>query len=240
MDSHDTRREWAERTGEYSPQYYAHRGPDSTSESIRSLLARFVDRDAAILEVGCSSGRHLSHLFDHGFENLAGIDINAEAFEVMAETYPDLSATGTFYRTAIEDVIGTFDRGQFDAVYSVETLQHIHPEVRWVFGELARITDDLLITVENEGENDTQRSIDTEVNYVDDDFPLYYRNWNRIFTALRFDEIDVRSGERDTIRTFRNTAHRARSYGPGRGPRTRDESCPGTSIGGTRERLRWT
>ncbi|WP_313694099.1 class I SAM-dependent methyltransferase [Halorarum halobium] len=205
MNSHEVRRQWADRSGEYSPAYYAHYGPDGSSESVRATLARFLDRDASILELGCSSGRHLSHLYDHGFENLTGIEVNDAAFEVMRETYPEVAAAGTFFPEAIEDVVGEFEDGRFDAVYSVETLQHIHPDAEWVFAELARITDDLVVTVENEGDRERDGNGDPEVNYVNDEFPLYYRDWNRVFTDLGLVEVDVSQGSRDTARTFRQS-----------------------------------
>ena len=203
MDSHEVRREWAERSGEYSPEYYAYYGPDEASEAVRSSLDRFVDRDAAVLELGCSSGRHLAHLQEHGFENLAGIEVNDEAFDVMEENYPDLAVAGTFYCDAIEDVIGDFDDGRFDAIYSVETLQHLHPDVEWVFEELVRVADELVVTVENEGHAPPRQSEDPGVNYVDGEFPLYYRNWKRIFTELGLVEVDARPGDQDTVRVFR-------------------------------------
>lgn len=211
VDPNHVRREWAERTGEYSPEYYAYYGPDETSETIRRLLDRYVGRDASVLELGCSSGRHLSHLRDHGYENLAGIEVNVDAFDVMEEHYPDLAADGTFYRDAIETVVDDFEDGQFDVVYSVETLQHLHPDVEWVFEELVRITDELLVTVEIEGERDSEggdaRNVSDEkgndVNYVDEGVPLYYRDWNRVFTELGLVEIGRSSTERDTVRVFR-------------------------------------
>ncbi|NHN47137.1 class I SAM-dependent methyltransferase [Halostella sp. JP-L12] len=202
MNSNEVRRQWAERSGEYSPEYYAYYGPDERSESVRSLLDRFLDRDARVLELGCSSGRHLSHLYEGGFENLAGIEVNADAFDVMADAYPDLYGDGTFYVDAIEDVVRDFDDGQFDAVYSVETLQHLHPDVEWVFEELVRIADDLVVTVENEGDGDPNAT-DPEVNYVREDVPLYYRDWNRVFTDLGLVEVAAESGDRDTVRAFR-------------------------------------
>jgi len=203
VNSTEVRRQWAERSGEYSPEYYAYYGPDETSETIRSILERFVGRDAAILELGCSSGRHLAHLHEHGFEDLSGIDVNDDAFDVMAETYPDLAADGTFYHDSIEAVVGDFDDDQFDVVYSVETLQHLHPDAEWVLEELPRITADLLITIENEGEDDEAESAAPDVSYVNDDFPLYHRDWNRVFTELGLLEVEATSGKRDTIRTFR-------------------------------------
>jgi SAM-dependent methyltransferase len=196
-------RRWTERTGEYSPSYYAYYGPNETSDLIRRRLDSFVSQEATVLELGCSSGRHLAHLYEHGYENVSGVEINGEAFDVMEETYPALRAHGTFYDDAIENVVCDFDDGQFDVVYSVEVLQHVHPDNEWVFEELSRITDRLLVTVENEGTEEYQRPDEYGVNYVNDDFPLYYRPWNRVFADLGFVEIDSKSVARDTLRVFR-------------------------------------
>jgi SAM-dependent methyltransferase len=203
VDSNEVRREWAERSGEYSPAYYAYYGPDETSESLRRTFERFLDRDAPILELGCSSGRHLAHLHDHGFENLSGIDVNADAIDVMTDAYPELAAAGTFYVDAIEDAVSDFSDGQFEAVFSVETLQHLHPDAEWVFAELSRITDDLLVTVENEGTDDRDDGDSPGVNYVRGTVPLYYRSWNRVFTDLGFREVYSQPADRDTFRAFR-------------------------------------
>lgn len=202
MDPDDVLEDWAERSGEYSPEYYAYYGPDETSELIRERLDSVVGSDAAVLELGCSSGRHLAHLHEHGYEDLHGIEINDEAFDVMTESYPDLAAAGTFHVDAIENLVREFDDDRFDAVFSVETLQHLHPDNEWVFAELARITSGLLVTVENEGGDDRSEG-GTAVNYVNEEFPLYYRNWNRVFTGLGLIEIDAVSLDRDTFRAFR-------------------------------------
>lgn len=211
MDSNEVRREWAERTGEYSPEYYAYYGPDETSETIRAVLDRFVGQDAAVLELGCSSGRHLSHLHDNGYEDVAGIEVNEDAVDVMEEHYPDLAAEGTFYQDAIENVVGDFEDRAFDAVFSVETLQHLHPETEWVYEELVRITNQLLVTAEiekprvDEEDDTTPRDGSpegAEVNYVDDDVPLYYRNWNHVFTGLGLGERERFQDGRDTVRAF--------------------------------------
>jgi SAM-dependent methyltransferase len=201
VDSHDVRREWAERSGEFSPDYYAYYGPNAASESIRGVLDAHCGPDARVLEVGCSAGRHLAHLLEHGYERLTGIDVNPDARAVMRDAYPELAAAGTFHFEAVEDVVETFDDGAFDAVYSVETLQHIHPDADWVFAELARITADLLVTVENEPDGDG-----AGVNFVSTEIPLYYRDWSRVFEDLGLVEVDVAVGDRDTMRTFRTPA----------------------------------
>jgi SAM-dependent methyltransferase len=205
VEPNSVRETWTNRAGEYSPQYYAHYGPNETSERIREALDARLDRDAAVLELGCGSGRHLDHLAANGFENLTGVDINAEAFDTMRETYPELAADGTFHCGAIEDLVGEFDDGAFDAVYSVETLQHLHPDAEWAFEDIARITDEILITAEIEAPAGESGTADSDVNYVDDETPLYYRDWGEIFTSLGLVEVDVVRGDRDTARTFRVT-----------------------------------
>jgi SAM-dependent methyltransferase len=213
----DVRREWADRSGEYSPAYYAYRGPDETSEVVREVLAEHCSTDASVMELGCGPGRHLAHLHDAGFSDLSGLDVNSEAFDVLAEEYPDLDAAGEFTCDTIESAVPEFDDDQFDAVYSVETLQHVHPDEAWVFADVARVAGDLLVTVENEGDDDSagdaspvdddsvadDPATDPEVNYVREEIPLYYRDWATVFGDLGCEQVRVESRGRDTMRVFR-------------------------------------
>lgn len=201
VESEDVRDEWADRSGEYSPEYYAYYGPDDTTETILEAVQSHLGPDPAILEVGSSSGRHLAALQEAGYDDLTGVEVNEDAREVMTEQFPALAETGTFHYDSIESVIEGFETDQFDAVFAVETLQHLHPDSEWVFAELARVTGRLLITVENEGEEPVEDP--PAINYVDGDVPLYYRDWKRIFTDLGLDAVAEESGPRDTIRIFR-------------------------------------
>lgn len=204
MDAATNHQAWAERSGEFSPTYYAHLGPNKVSRSLVTVLDSYVDREeVSILEIGCSSGRHLAHLLDNGFENLNGIDINNESFEVMADYFPALTETGSFRTGAIEHVVPEYADDAFDVVYSVETLQHVHADDKWVFEELARITNRLLVTVENEGDNPNGDRTDEHVRLVNDEFPIYYRNWKRIFTDLGLIPLLDSPSKLDTIRAFR-------------------------------------
>jgi SAM-dependent methyltransferase len=203
MDPEDNRRNWADRSEEFSPEYYAEIGPNEVSETLADVFDYYVDEDAAVLEVGCGSGRHLEQLRQRGYENLAGVDINDDAFDVMAEQYPRLAETGTFHTGAIEDLVPEFDDGEFDVVYSVETLQHVHPDDEWVFEELARITGDLLVTAENEGNSPERGRGEAEVSHVNDEFPLYHRDWKAVFTGLGCAQLLCEPTSRDTIRVFR-------------------------------------
>ncbi len=203
MDPKDVREDWAERSGKYSPAYYAEIGPNEVSDTILEVVDHYVTTDAAILELGCGSGRHLAHLFDNGYENLTGIDINDESFDVMAEHYPDLAATGTFRTAALEEFVTDYEADAFDVIYSVETLQHIHPDDEWVFESIVELSSDLLITAENEGNSPNRGRENDGVSYVDDEFPLYHRNWKDVFSDLGLAQLLCEPTARDTIRVFR-------------------------------------
>ncbi len=197
MTPSELRDEWAARSGEFSPAYYAHHGPNATSELVRETLDERVGPEASVLELGCSSGRHLAHLHANGYDDLHGIEVNEEAATVMAEAYPDLREAGSFRFEAIEELIEGIDEDRYDALYTVETLQHLHPDSEWVFEELVRITDSLLVTVEHEPETS-----ESEVLQINDEFPLYHRDWSRIFTDLGLEEVSVQPAGRDTLRAF--------------------------------------
>lgn len=203
MDASDVRSQWATRTGEFSPRYYAYYGPDEVSEAIESALRDHVSRTATILELGCSSGRHLEYLYDHGYGDVAGVEINEEALDVMAEEYPALADSGEFFSDSIESVVETLDDGAYDVVYSVQTLQHIHPDMEWVFDSIARITDRLLITVEIEGADHRDGS---EVTVRDiDGLPITYRNWRTVFDGERFSQVHATDIGNNTMRVFTRT-----------------------------------
>lgn len=199
MDADSVVEAWSSRSGEFSPRYYAYYGPNQVSERLLELLQTSLTDEAAILELGCSSGRHLAHLFDHGYRDLTGIEVNPDAFDVMDETYPDLAAAGTFYQDRIEAVLPELPDDRFDLVFSVETLQHIHPDNDWVFEEIARVAADVLVTVEIEHDIE---GTDRAMKYVDADIPLYYRDWNRVFSEFGFTHVEMANLRRATLRVF--------------------------------------
>ncbi len=194
MDSEAARRAWADRTGEFSPDYYAHHGPDEKSEAVARRLDEAVGADASVLELGCSAGRHLAHLYANGYRDLHGIDVNAEAGPVLRQAYPALWRAGTFTFDAMQDVVTGYEDGRFDAVYSVETLQHLPPDDDWVFAEVARVADELVVTLELED--------GPAVSYVDDGVPLYRRDWGEVFTGLGLEQVASERVGKGRLRAF--------------------------------------
>ncbi len=137
--------------GVFSSEYCAGIGPNEDSEILVDALSYDATEDARILELGCSSGRHLEALRRASYENLTGVDLNHDALDVMAEYFPRTVEPGTFHIGAIEDILPELETGAFDVVYSAETLKHVHPEETVVFEKVLRVTDDLLVTAENGG-----------------------------------------------------------------------------------------
>ena len=68
----------------------------------------------------------------------------------MKQIFPEVAENTEIYVDAIENVIIDFEDEQFDTVYTMAVLEHIHPESEWIFPEIARITGNNLITIEDE------------------------------------------------------------------------------------------
>lgn len=75
-----------------------------------AVFCRYVNRDAAILDVGCGYGRVLNELHSLGFRNLCGIDISERLIERGKRQFPFLDL-----RVQPSDTID-FPDGSFDAV----------------------------------------------------------------------------------------------------------------------------
>jgi len=129
------------------------------SEALLSMLDRIVGtgwrdmewhgsadtaKDCAILEVGCGAGRNLAYLYDHGYTNLVGIEINSHAITLLRQTYPQL-ADVVIHEGPAEEVLPTLADDQFEVAFTMSTLQHIHPDSVGVFDDLARVARQVLV-----------------------------------------------------------------------------------------------
>lgn len=106
--------------------------------------------EAKIFEIGCNIGRNLNQLYKDGFPNLYGLDVSEESINKMKEKYPEMSQNIHTYGMPLEEKIKQFENNEFGLVFTLATLGNIHRESEWVFSEIVRICDKLLITIENE------------------------------------------------------------------------------------------
>lgn len=159
---------WRSPDGANNPATYY--GSAERSTFLLSLIKKHVGPDASIIELGCNVGRNLNYLWQAGYRNLSGVEINEDAIKKMKEGYPDMKPT--IYRGTIEDRIKEME--QYDLVFTMAVLEHIHRDSEWVFSEMARIAMKYLITIEDE-KNASERH-----------FP---RNYKQIFESLHLREI---------------------------------------------------
>lgn len=146
-------------------------------------IKRHSNLNARILEIGCGVGRNLKSLLSAGFYRLEGIEINQEALRVLKTSYPDLAQKAKLYNASIEEVIKTFQDGEFDVVFTMAVLEHIHKDNEWCFHEIARITKTLLITIEDEFTIS----------------PIHFpRNYKKIFQSLGLRQIEEFKGNPST------------------------------------------
>lgn len=116
----------------------------------KQLVQKYADTSASILEIGCNVGRNLNRLFQCGYRNLAGVEINAEAIALMQRMYPEMAKSIKIWVAPIEQIISDFRDGSFDLVFTRATLEHIHPDSEFIFAEIMRIVKRFLILTEGE------------------------------------------------------------------------------------------
>ena len=154
---------------ETSPHQNYIDGEAKSQFAVSLIVGLAPSRSSSILELGCNVGRNLEYLRIAGYKNLSGIEISPRALPVREKHFPDLDID--YYEGRIEDWIVDF--GEYDVVFSLAVLQHIHPNSEWIFPEIARVAKKGIVTIEDE-------SGDTKA--------LWPRNYGEIFTGLGWTE----------------------------------------------------
>ena len=154
------------------PQHYLQGA--QRSGFLLNLIRANVPTDARVLEVGCNVGRNLNHLLAAGYRNLTGIEINANAIALLRRSYSELARSATLINSSLEDAVPKLRDGEFDAVYTMAVLMHIHPQSDWVLEHLARATRSIIITIEDE---------------VFTGGRVFARNYRRIFEGFGFHQV---------------------------------------------------
>lgn len=122
-------------------------GQDERSEYLVGLLADQVE--GPVLEIGCNAGRNLHHLLAAG-HRVGGIEISERALGVMREAYPDVVERATIYAGPVEELIRELGDGEYDTIFTMAVLEHLHTDSEWVFGEIARVASRRIVTIEDE------------------------------------------------------------------------------------------
>ena len=142
---------WESRTlsTNHSPMQYL--VPNSRTEVLFADLLPYLDNKTSLIEVGCNAGVNLKYLFDRGYRNLAGLEINRYAVEnVLQKEYPALYEKCTFFIGNAYKEIRKIPDASFDVVFSNGVLMHISPAERSLFRDMVRISKKYIVVITGE------------------------------------------------------------------------------------------
>ena len=148
------------------PEYY--QDGQQKSEYLVSLVKRFGRSDDSILELGCNVGRNLFYLWQNGYRNINGIEMNEHALQMMRRAFPVIDGV-PIYNGLLEDVLPEIEDKKFDIVFSMAVLEHVHPSSNFIFKEIGRICRRNIITIEIENSSSAR---------------VFPRNYKAIFEKL--------------------------------------------------------
>lgn len=137
--------------GKNNPKNYVVSKPahERSINLVKIIKNRFTE-NANILEIGCNAGRNLNYIYEAGYKNLTGIEINKNALKQFNNTWGGVYNNITIINKSIEDSILEISDEEYELVCTMAVLQHIHPNSNWIFDEMVRITRGALITMEVE------------------------------------------------------------------------------------------
>lgn len=115
---------------------------DERSWYLVTLLSMISPKER-ILELGCNVGRNLKVLYEHGLRNLTGVDISDIA---ISQTIAPQGVT--LVCASIENFLRS-THTEYDVIFTMAVLEHIHPKSEWIFREMVDRTR-FIITIEDE------------------------------------------------------------------------------------------
>lgn len=123
---------------------------EKRSKYVVELISQYLSQDSRILEIGCNVGRNLNFLYNAGFINLSGIEINKDAINLMASTYPDMFKNTIIMNSSVEVALPNIIDESYDLIFTMAVLEHIHYDSEFIFSDIARIAKRYIITIEDE------------------------------------------------------------------------------------------
>jgi SAM-dependent methyltransferase len=156
-----------------NPEDYLYAPPDR-SQFLLELIKPLELTAPSILEIGCNAGRNLNALWQAGYHNLRGFDLNADALELLRAEFPAMAAEIVLEAGPAEEVLPSIQNRSIDLVFSMAVLVHIHYESNWVLEDVARIARRHIVTIEDEACTTSRH---------------FKRNYRDVFEGLGFCQI---------------------------------------------------
>lgn len=119
----------------------------SRSQSIINMLRPLISKEYSILEIGCNTGRNLNHLWQAGYRNIRGIEISEHVVKRLRLEYRCLAEIPVDIGPA-ELSIQEYDNNSVDVIFTMAVLEHLHPDSRCLFKEIARVAGKYVLAIE--------------------------------------------------------------------------------------------
>lgn len=129
-------------------------GPDQflrltpTSDALLAEVERLaVEPQAAILDLGCNVGRHLDALWQRGFRNLHGVDVQHSALKLMGEVFPGMCAVAQVRQGTFQEYLPTVADRRFDVTFTHGATIELVPPTYPICREMARVTAGAVVLI---------------------------------------------------------------------------------------------
>ena len=108
----------------HSPKVYVQYGPKE--KIFLDYIIKNISRKKIIFEFGCNAGRCMRYLFDNGYKNLCGFDINENSIRLLFECNLEMAWKGMFISGELSNLKNIFKK--FDVAISKGVLFNISPD----------------------------------------------------------------------------------------------------------------
>ncbi len=115
------------------------------------------DKNSAILDLGCNVGRHLNALWDKGYRNLHGVDIQQAALDHMEKLFPDMKRASIIQHGTFQEYLPSIDDSFFHVVFTHGATIELVPPSFPICQEMARVSRSAVVLAINESSHSYPR-----------------------------------------------------------------------------------
>lgn len=151
----------------------ANHGPDkyvelqpSSRVLIEEVATRALGFQAPVLDLGCNVGRHLNALYQRGFRNIYGIDVQHAALEYMGKVFPEMQKIAHVQQGIFQQYLPIVEDRFFDIVFTHGATIELVPPTFPICQQMARVTKNFVILMISETGHSYPRLWETEFNRV--------------------------------------------------------------------------
>ena len=130
---------------------------ESSHILIEEVVRNAHDQRASILDLGCNVGRHLNALYQRGFTNLYGVDVQKAAVEKMGQVFPEMAEKVRVEQASFQEYLPKVPDRFFDLVFTHGATIELVPPSFPICWQMARVAGKTLVLVINESDHSFPR-----------------------------------------------------------------------------------